>query len=40
MVVPILLYGCEVWGPYLLGKISFDIFKTKIFKIANDVERL
>ena len=25
---PILLYGCEVWGPYLLGRIdSIEMFK-------------
>ena len=40
-VVPVLLYSCEVWGPYLLGKInSFATFKTKIFKLTNDIERL
>lgn len=40
-IVPVLLYSCEVWGPYLLGKIhSFATFKTKIFKLTNDIERL
>ena len=27
-VTPILLYGCEVWGPYLLGRMdSIEMFK-------------
>jgi hypothetical protein len=41
MVIPVLLYGCEIWGPFLLGKItSFETFKTKIFKITNQIEKL
>jgi hypothetical protein len=22
MVIPVSLYGCEIWGPFLLGKIN------------------
>lgn len=41
VIVPILLYGCEIWGVYLLGKISsFEIFKQKIFKVISDLEKL
>ena len=41
MVLPILLYNCEIWGPYLIGKTdSIDAFKNKIFKIYNDAEKL
>ena len=44
MVLPILLYNCEIWGPYnpyLIGKTdSVDPFKNKIFKIYNDAEKL
>ena len=37
MVLPTLLYNCEIWGPYLIGKTdSVDIFKNKIFKLYND----
>ena len=39
MVIPVLLYGCEIWGPFLVGKITyFETFKTKIFKITNQVK--
>ena len=39
-IIPILLYNCEIWGPYLQGKInSFEIFKSKIFKVINEIER-
>ena len=39
-IIPILLYNCEIWGPYLLGKINyFEIFKSKIFKVINEIER-
>ena len=41
IVTPILLYGCEVWGPHLLGRInSFDMFKKKIFQINSAIEKL
>ena len=41
MMLPILLYNCEIWGPYLIGKTdSIDAFKNKIFKIYNDAEKL
>ena len=41
MVIPVLLYGCEICGPFLLGKItSFETFKTKILKITNQIEKL
>ena len=41
MVLPILLYNCEIWGPYLIGKTdSVDVFKNKIFKMYNDAEKL
>ena len=38
VISPVLLYNCEIWGPYLLGKVKcFDKFKNKIF---NDIEKL
>ena len=41
MIIPILLYGCEIWGPYLIGRvITFEIFKSKFFKIINEIERI
>jgi hypothetical protein len=41
VISPGLLYNCEIWGPYLLGKVKcFDKFKNKIFKISNDIEKL
>ena len=41
IVTPILLYGCEVWGPHLLGRInSFDMFKKKFFQINSAIEKL
>ena len=41
MVLPILLYNCDISGPYLIGKTdSVDAFKNKIFKIYNDAEKL
>ena len=41
MVIPVLLFGCEISGPFLLGKItSFKTFKTSIFKITNQIEKL
>ena len=40
-VTPILLYGCEVWGPYLLGKMdSIEMFKNQILPINSEVEKL
>ena len=39
MVIPILLYCSEVWGPYMSGKITtFEIFKNKMFKF-NEIEK-
>ena len=33
MVLPILLYNCEIWGPYLIGKeIRLTRSKTKFLK--------
>ena len=41
VISPIILYNCEIWGPYLLGKIDrFDQFKNKMFKIRNATEKL
>ena len=41
MIIPILLYGCEIWGPYLIGRLTtFEIFKSKFFKIINEIERI
>ena len=41
IVTPILLYGCEVWGPHLLGRInSFNMFKKNIFQINSAIEKL
>ena len=41
MILPVLLYNCEIWGPYLLGKTnSVDVFKSKIFKLSNNVEKI
>ena len=40
MVIPKLLYCSEVWGPYLLGKITyFEMLKSKIFKLTNVVKK-
>ena len=40
MVIPILLYCSEVWGPYMLGKITtFEMFKNKMFKLTNEIEK-
>ena len=41
LVVPVLLYGCEIWGVYLLGKISsLELFENKFFSIVNKLESL
>ena len=33
IVTPILLYGCEVWGPYLLDRMdSIEMFKIKFYE--------
>ena len=41
IISPILLYCCEVWSPYLFGKIDrYEKFKSKIFAIKNDIEKL
>ena len=35
------IYDCEVWGPYLLGKInSFQLFKSQILHISSEIEKL
>ena len=34
MVLPILLYNCEIWGPYLIGETDL----VDVFKICNDAE--
>ena len=32
MIIPILLYGCEIWGPYMIGRLnSFESFKINFF---------
>ena len=41
IVTPILLYGCEVWGPYLLGRMdSIERFKNQILRINSEMEKL
>ena len=43
MIIPILLYGCEIWGPYMLGKInSYESFKSnfEFFKNIKEIERI
>ena len=41
IVTPILLYGCEVWGPYLLCRMdSIDMFKNQILRINSEMEKL
>jgi hypothetical protein len=40
-MIPILLYGCEIWEPYLIGRVTtFEIFKSKFFKKINEIERI
>ena len=40
-MLPILLYNCEIHGPYLLDKKdSADVFKSKTFKQSKDVKKL
>lgn len=38
MINPILLLRCEIWGPYLFGKINN--FKNKFFKTINEIEEI
>jgi hypothetical protein len=41
VVVPVLLYGCEIWGVCLLGKISsFELFQMRFFSVVNKMESL
>ena len=41
VVVPVLLYGCEIWGVCLLGKISsFELFQKRFFSVVNKMESL
>lgn len=41
IVTPNLLHGCEVWGPYLLGRIkSFQMFKSQNQRISSKIEKL
>ena len=41
IVTPILLYCCEIWGPYLLGRInSIQMFKSQILRISGEIENL
>ena len=36
-----LLYGCEIWGVCLLGKISsFELFQKKFLSVVNKMESL
>ena len=38
IVIPILLYCSEIWGLYILGKITtFEMFKNKMFKLINEL---
>ena len=40
MVIAILLYCSEVWGPYMLGTITtFELSKNKMFKLTNEIEK-
>jgi hypothetical protein len=39
VVVPVLLYGCEIWGVCLLGKMSsFELFQKRFFSVVNKME--
>ena len=41
IVIPILLYGCEVRGPYLLGRMdAIEMFKNQILRINSEMEKL
>ena len=41
VVIPVLLYGCEIWGVCLLGRISsYELFQKKLFSIVNKLESL
>jgi hypothetical protein len=41
LVVPVMLYACEVWGVHLLGKVkTFDSFKQKLIKTVSVIEKL
>jgi hypothetical protein len=40
LVVPVMLYACEVWGVHLLGKVkTFDSFKQKRIKTVFVIEK-
>ena len=41
LVSPILLYCCEIWGVYFLGRLTTtDMFKNKIFNVISDIDKL
>jgi hypothetical protein len=41
IVSPILLYYCEIWGVYFLGRLTTtDMFKNKIFNVISDIDKL
>jgi hypothetical protein len=41
LVSPILLYCCEIWGVYFLGRLTTtDMFKNKIFNMISDIDKL
>ncbi len=41
LVVPILLYGSDIWGAFILGRIpTLEVFKEKMFRATSDLERL
>ena len=41
IVTPVLLYCCEIWGLYLLGRInSIQMFKSHILRLVVKIEKL
>lgn len=40
IVIRTLLYCIEIWGPYMLAKVTFEMFKFKMFNTnKNEVEK-
>ena len=38
VVVPVLLYGCEIWGVCKIS--SFELFQMRFFSVVNKMESL